>query len=104
MASTRPPRTAVGIWLDRRTTSRPASAPSAGTWAETARGSIGLGARRWLSTSTDTVCAAAAKAAAVAAASPWRMAAAMLSGASSHSTGAPGSMAAKALTTAGNSS
>jgi hypothetical protein len=74
------------------------------TEALTLRGSIGLGARRWLQISTATVCAAAAKVASVAIASPWRMAAATLSGASSHSCGAPGNMAAKTSTTAGNSS
>jgi hypothetical protein len=56
-----------------------------------------------LSTSTDTVCAAAANAAAAAATLPCAMPALMLSGASSHSAGAPGAMASKAFTTDGSS-
>jgi hypothetical protein len=38
--------------------------------ARTERGSIGAGARRWFTMSMDTTCAAALKAASVAAASP----------------------------------
>ena len=94
-------RTPEGIWLAMRSVTRPLAESGA---ALIARGSKGLGARRWLSMSRLTQCAALANTAATLAASPWRIAAAMLSGALSHSTGAPGRIAANGSTTAGNSS
>ena len=96
-----PSRTAVGIWLDSVTSRRPV--PASGS-AMTTRGSMEAGARRWFSSSSRTVCAAAAKAAAQAAASPWRISAATLSGACAHSWGAPSDVAACTSVTAGSTS
>ena len=78
-AAAMPLRTAVGIWLLMRTTSRPLAASNEAT---TLRGSSETGATRWLTTSISTRTAARANAAAVAAASPWLISAAMLSAAS----------------------
>ncbi len=100
-ASTSELRTPVGIWLLNRTVRRDVAASKS---ASTVRGSIGAGARRWFSTSTVTVWAARWNACAAAAASPCRASAAMLSGAASHSTGAPGVIARTGSVTAGSSS
>jgi hypothetical protein len=88
----------VGIWLDRRTVRRPSAHD-----ASTLRGSIGLGATRWLTISSVMRCAAPSNAVFTAAASPWRISAETLSGASL-SSGAPGLSALSASTTAGSSS
>jgi len=61
-------------------------------------------ASRWLWMSSVTTCAALAKASSHAAALPWRISAAMLSGAASTSAGAPGAVAEHTSTTCGSSS
>ena len=87
-----------GIWLDRRRVTRSV----AGSYsASELRGSSGVGARRWLTRSSETTCAAVAKAASVAAGSPWRISAAMLPVAASHTSGAPAAVASwRSVTTA----
>ena len=100
-AAAMPSRTAVGIWLDSVTVSRPLAESGS---ASTTRGSIEAGARRWLTMSSDTTCAARWNAASAAAASPCFISEAMLSGACSHSTGAPGRMACSVSVTEGRSS
>ena len=101
IAAAMPVATAVGIWLLRRTSILPVATS---TLATTLRGSIGAGARRWLKRSRTMRCVARANAASVAAASPWRISAAMLSSASGVTTAAPGRVAASAVVTAGCSS
>jgi hypothetical protein len=94
-------RTAVGIWLLRRTVILPLAGSQL---ASTPRGSSGVGASRWFSSSTETTWAARAKAAAAAASSPCRLSAQTLSGASGQIGGAPGATASAGATTAGSSS
>ncbi len=94
-------RTPLGIWLLMRSVSRPSVAS---TKARMDRGSSVMAARRWLVMSSDTTWAALSKACAAAAALPWRISAAMLSGASAHTTGAPAAMASARHTTIGRSS
>ena len=92
-------RTPLGIWLLMRRVRR-----SPSLQASTLRGSIVTGARRWFTRSSATVCAAEANAAAARAASPCRISAQTLSGASGHSAGAPGAVARSTSLTAGRSS
>jgi hypothetical protein len=96
-----PAATAVGIWLLILTVSRPLAASNDATML---RGSIATGATRWLTMSSAIFTDARANAASVAVASPWRISAATLSGASGASAGAPGAVPATTSLTAGSSS